>query len=171
MYKNPQEEKLDRVAKALYYFEKLSKISLIPLEWEEYIQDLAPFSVADLVSFLKENGMSTSVTIQETEFLDQYRKEGETFYQIAIDRERIMVENSLVAMREHKEKKALLRVGGFHAAGIGQFLRANNISYIVIAPRVTQPDMPTPYQEINKKLMERLNKIPQGTTNTTVVQR
>ncbi|GEM_PF-5918260 len=164
-YKDPKEQKLDRLAKALYYFEKLSKISLVPLEWEEYIQDLSPFTIAELADFLKENSIAVSVTAEEIAFLDQYRKEGEIFYQIAIDRERTMVENSLTALSQNKVTKAILRSGGFHTSGISQFLRTNGISYVVIAPRVTQPDMPTPYKELLKKTMDSLSKnIPAETT-------
>lgn len=168
-YKDPKEQKLDRLAKALYYFEKLSKISLIPLEWEEYIQDLSPFIIAELANFLRENGIAVSVSAEEITFLDQYRKEGETFYQIAIDRERTMVENSLGTLKDKGNDKAIIKTGGFHTAGISQFLRANHISYLIIAPRVTQPDMPTPYQEILRESMDKLSKTIQGTAMTTSI--
>ncbi len=171
LYKNAEEARLDKLAKALYYFEKLGKISLVPLEWEEYIYELSPFNVQNLRTFLIQNGISISATTEEIVFLDQYRKEGEIFYQIAIDRERAMVENSLAVLSKRNVTKAILKTGGFHTSGIVQFLRANRISYVVVAPRVTQPDMPTPYQELLKGSMEKVSKTISDTPNPSALGR
>ncbi|MBI1976412.1 MAG: hypothetical protein HYS56_02770, partial [Candidatus Omnitrophica bacterium] len=170
-YKGTQERQLDRLARGLYYLQKLGKISLVPLEWEEYIQEIAPFTIDDLARLLKQNGISLSATDEEIAFLEHYRQEGETFYKIAIDRERAMVENSLAVMRQRSVAKGILRTGGFHTSGISQFLKANGISYIVIAPRVTQPDMPTPYQEILKETMEKVSQsLPTDVTSATLAR-
>lgn len=159
LFKGPQDKELARLAKAVYYFGKLSNISLVPLEWEEYIQELSPYTIPGISQFLQgAAGISVNLTPEETAFLEKYRSEGETFYQIAIDRERTMVENSLARLDDQKTNKAVVVTGGFHTAGISQFLKANDISYIVIAPRVTRPDMATPYQELLKKTIGNFNK-------------
>ncbi len=147
--------KLDRLAKGLSYCEKLGRISLIPTEWEKYSQELAPFSIPQLKESLAETGVTVSATEEEIAFLDQYRKEGEAYYRIAIARQRAMIKNSLAELSNQGVNKAILVTGGFHTLGISRFLRANNISYVVIAPRVTQPNMPTPYQELLKESMEK----------------
>ena len=164
LYKDPKEKELTRLAKGLYYLEKISRISLIPLEWEEYIQEIEPsFTIVGLANFMKENGIGVSLpTDEEIIFLDRYQKEGENLYQSAVDRERSMVENSLAVLREREQTKAILKTGGFHTAAISQFLRNNHISFVVIAPRVIQPDLPTPYWDLMKKSFESLKEPTQG---------
>ncbi len=64
------------------------------------------------------------------EFLDQVVR----FYDIARQRDLVLIQKTLQGMSEGNEDRAILVSGGFHTQGIAQFLRDRGVSYVVVAP-------------------------------------
>ncbi|GAG50829.1 unnamed protein product, partial [marine sediment metagenome] len=59
------------------------------------------------------------------------------FYQVAEKREDALLENTLKKMNEKKLKICVLISGGFHTEGLIERFKDRNISYFVVAPRIT----------------------------------
>ncbi len=70
------------------------------------------------------------------------------FYDIALKRDDIIVENTLQQMQSRDFKVGVLVTGGFHTRGIAERLHAKNISYMVIAPTTSGPYDDTYYKQI-----------------------
>jgi hypothetical protein len=68
--------------------------------------------------------------------LDDIQKNMEKFYELAGKRNEIISGNMLKAME--KEKIGIMIVGGYHAQGIKELLRAKGISYEIIMPNVRE---------------------------------
>ncbi len=68
---------------------------------------------------------------------DNLIKESLDFYSSASARNNIMVDNILADMDIEECDSACLIVGGFHAQGIKDILRAKDISYTIISPNMT----------------------------------
>ncbi|MBN1585861.1 MAG: hypothetical protein JW937_00355 [Candidatus Omnitrophica bacterium] len=60
------------------------------------------------------------------------------FYEIASERNEGLIRHTLAAMQERQTHVAVLIAGGYHSRGLEELLEESDISYIAIAPRVTQ---------------------------------
>jgi hypothetical protein len=72
----------------------------------------------------------------------------EGFYKYAHARERHIVENTLAYLEASQKKKTLLTVGGYHSPGITAALKKKQVSYVVVAPRLTRVPENDLYQQI-----------------------
>ncbi|MFC1546228.1 hypothetical protein ACFL4O_00730 [bacterium] len=77
------------------------------------------------------------------------------FYTTAEQRNTALVENTL----KHKEKVSVIVVGGYHTDGITEILKDKGMSYIVIAPNVTQ--------DVDSKIYENRIKSQEGIVKGT----
>lgn len=68
--------------------------------------------------------------------LDGYMDEVEYFYRLVLERDRLFVRNILAKMKEAASDRTVLITGGFHTEGITDLLRKENISYVVVIPRL-----------------------------------
>ena len=71
----------------------------------------------------------------------------EDFYEIAIKRDKALVDNTLKVMNEEKTDVAVLITGGFHTEGIKEILKGKEISYLVVCPNITK-DADSPYIKV-----------------------
>jgi len=58
------------------------------------------------------------------------------FYNLAKQRDAVLIQNVISAMDQRGEKTAVLVVGGFHSSGIEALLKQQGYSYGIIAPRI-----------------------------------
>lgn len=72
------------------------------------------------------------------EWIDSALEEAENFYHLALKRDKVLVQNSIDQLEKSQEKIAAVVAGGFHTPGIEAYLRQKNISYVVVAPRVSK---------------------------------
>ena len=69
----------------------------------------------------------------------------EKFYQLAEERDSVLVENTVRKMKQDRAKLAVLVSGGFHTDGITKLLKEKDISYIVVTPKVSSLQADNPY--------------------------
>lgn len=62
----------------------------------------------------------------------------ESFCRLALQRNQALVGNLLSHMKEKNISQGVLVAGGFHTDGLTRILETNDVSYIVITPRLTQ---------------------------------
>ncbi|MBI1883924.1 MAG: UTP--glucose-1-phosphate uridylyltransferase, partial [Chlamydiae bacterium] len=99
------------------------------------------------------------VTNDDITFLDSHLKDLEQFYRYSDNREEAMVQNTLRKMKENESPIAILYAGGFHTDGLTKRLEEEGVSYVVVAPRITQFKLKTPYLSIIKNEPSKLEKM------------
>ena len=60
------------------------------------------------------------------------------FYEAALGRDEVLVENALEKLAQTKERLAVLITGGFHSPKITTLLRDRGLGVVVVTPKVTQ---------------------------------
>lgn len=69
------------------------------------------------------------------------------FYEIAIARDKALVDNTLRKMREEGKDRSVLIAGGFHTRGMKMLLERKGVSYVVATPNITK-NIETPYIKV-----------------------
>ncbi len=77
-------------------------------------------------------------TDKELDAMEQTLPDVEAFYRYATKRNGVLTENTLIAMRKEGASVGILVTGGFHTAGITNYLKEKEINYVVICPAVTK---------------------------------
>lgn len=72
----------------------------------------------------------------------------ERFYNIAEERDAVLVKNTMDAMRDNNADIAVLVSGGFHTDGITTLLKERGVSYIVVTPKIESLDPSALYRSI-----------------------
>ncbi len=134
----PEEKRLVAESKRLFLVGKLLDFSLTTAEWNEY-GEAAEESSLDLSTF-------------------------EAFYDNAIRRDRLMVDNLLGAAKSRGARVAVLVTGGFHSTGMEEHLRSAGLSVIRFVPKITKIDSPsgTAYLSVFAQEKTPLEKMFQG---------
>ena len=77
------------------------------------------------------------------------------FYRLAVERDHLLVENTLALMEVEGKQRAAMVVGGFHADGIKRLLAREGINYLLITPTISKTPLDNPYLSI--MLEERIH--------------
>ena len=72
----------------------------------------------------------------------------ERFYHLAEERDGMLVNNTLNVMRKSNANMAVLVAGGFHTEGITRLLKEQQVSYIVVTPRIEALEPDNPYRSV-----------------------
>ncbi|MBI4550462.1 MAG: hypothetical protein HY714_06015 [Candidatus Omnitrophica bacterium] len=88
--------------------------------------------------------------------LDKYMEDVEYFYRVVLERDRLFVENVLAKTKESKADRTVLITGGFHTDGLTTLLRKQNVSYLVVIPKV---DVKQNSEKYVKIMMEQDSEI------------
>lgn len=59
-----------------------------------------------------------------------------SFYEIALAREKAMIQNALVSIEKSKASVVVLVAGGFHSSGISRALRKKKFPFMILSPRL-----------------------------------
>jgi len=59
------------------------------------------------------------------------------FYRLAEERDKILVQNTINAMRKKGDKVAALITGGYHSGGMADIFKKHQLSYLVVMPKYT----------------------------------
>ncbi|MFH1837311.1 MAG: sugar phosphate nucleotidyltransferase, partial [Candidatus Omnitrophota bacterium] len=69
------------------------------------------------------------------------------FYEIAMKRDRALIDNTLSEMEKQGKDRCVLIAGGFHTRGMKDLLEEKGVSYVVVTPKITK-DVETPYIKV-----------------------
>lgn len=156
LFKNDDERAVDRATKDLVTLENLFELKLSPAEFQYFEKNRANSSSASLLDVLEKYKNKYSLTLparQDLEGIDNYIPTAEHFYRVAKKRDTILIQNTADKMAMENADCAVLVTGGFHTDGIANILRDKGFSYIIITPRITNPNAENPYLDVmlNKK--------------------
>src|SRR5262249_17709124 len=143
------EKRLVQAASHLILLEKLTSHAMTPADWLRY--DKARVDVRNVGNELKVASLSLDAPAAVppppaplTALLQPY----EDFCAYALQRNNALVENLLAKMSAQKTQAAVLVAGGFHTDGLTQILRREDVSYVVVTPRVGEVPKENHYLDV-----------------------
>jgi hypothetical protein len=139
---NTNEEKLlVKAGRDLNVYDKLIHLKLNPNDLEYYKNNVSKTWNKLVLDIEKLSGIKIS-----QELYLMIPKNAEAFYEIALRRNAIMLDNFL--KKKNGDESAVLIAGGFHTDAIKELLTNKGISYAVIRPNITTADKDNPYFSI-----------------------
>lgn len=149
-FKNDAQVQFDKHLVNLYLVTKMIGLQMTRSDIAQYYKNKENLSVAKTIAFLKDQAKQLNLGVELDKNLaeiDNSLSSNEKFYELAMKRDDVMVENTLAMMDEKGFKTVVLVAGGFHTEGIVKAMKAQNISHCVITPRITNPDAKNYYVE------------------------
>ncbi len=167
LYTSPDEQELSELSDRLDLLLSFLELNLSPDDLETYQANRQTFLVQTWKPFLIEKMNQYHVTLsfpQDTAVIDDNLELLESFYKVGMKRDEALVANTLSKVREEGVDLAVLIAGGFHTAQITKLLKEQNLSYMVIAPKITEASDLELYHKILKEKAgpagENLRQIP-----------
>ncbi len=152
--KNDQQKRLFMISKNLSILESLLRLKLTPEDYDYYKTNKRDFDIKGWNDFLLRHSkrFRIGVTIpRETSVIDGNFGTLESFYDVSFRRDEAFLRNSIKKMEKERARLAVLIAGGFHTKNLTRLFTANDISYIVITPKVTQKTDDALYDRILKE--------------------
>lgn len=151
LYTDDDQRKLNRLSKDIGIITDLVDISLSKDESGYLLENSNKLNSSEFTNFIQRQASRYALAYSpnpNVSVIDEILPTLEKFYQVAHKREDALLENTLNKMDEKGYRISVLISGGFHTEGLTQRLKDRGISYIVVAPRITDLDAETPYLEI-----------------------
>lgn len=161
MYENEEQKRLDKVVGQVALLKGMVEFSLSPDDYTDWEKNRAEIKTYGWVNFIDSelakygfSGLDYKVSIQIQKYLPKY----EEFYQLALERDKTLFENSLAEMDKDNQKVAVLIAGGFHTPRITKLMQEKGIAYTVVLPTITQEGNPDIYTSAMKLTMSALEE-------------
>lgn len=155
LFQNELQKKLDNLSRRIQILNKLFRLQLQRKDLEYLRINKDEFNADSLLSLINIQAPLNNITVPpmftDVAFLiklNNYIIPADRFYEIAIERDRALVEKTLKKMEEENKEKAIMVVGGFHSEGITKILQDKNVNYVVISPKITKEQLDNPYLSI-----------------------
>ncbi|UCD55716.1 MAG: hypothetical protein JSV93_02715, partial [Candidatus Omnitrophota bacterium] len=147
MFINADQRELNRLWTNVNVILGFMNIELTNKEYEYYLANKGQFTPDKFIDFISQNGMKFGLAYDLGEApseLSYIFPKLVDFYEIATERDEIMIKNMFKGMRGKKTDVAVLITGGFHTKGIAKTLEDKDVSYVVISPAITK-EAESPY--------------------------
>ncbi len=171
IFNNEDQKKLDKLFKDALILSKLTSLKMTRADLIYFDSNKKAIEASALIQGAKALAEKVAVPADLTglDTMDDSIDSCIAFYDHARERDGIMTENSVNAMHKNNKNVIAFVTGGFHTDGIMQRLKDQEISYVVIAPRITKddPDSQTRYEKsLNNKADTLYQETLQGTAET-----
>ena len=161
LIKNTDERELLSLYKNLKMFSKMMTLELSRGDFYTFRDDPGKYFTEHLenayMRLANKYGGRKDITDMGVSF-DDLTKIVMNFYNLAIERDTIMVDMSVNKMKENDTSIASLVTGGFHKEGIIEQLRDKKISYVVVSPTITEIPSPDLYLSVMRNRMTPLHE-------------
>ncbi len=157
LFKTDVEKTCSELLRRLQILEHLAKLELSRDELKEYRQNPYAFMAEEFLFFIEEQLEALKLNVRvppNADEINDYFVTLEGFYRTALARDQALMQNTLKALEKEKAQVAILVTGGFHTEGMVPLFEKENISTMVIAPRITEDFGNAPY--LDAMLNERL---------------
>ncbi|UCH11975.1 MAG: hypothetical protein JSW18_03910 [Candidatus Omnitrophota bacterium] len=137
------ERDIDRLSKNIEVLKNLANLKLTTKTLDYYRKNRSQFLASNFINFITENAPKYRIkyTINPAfRKIDARLPDLEKFYSLALERDKILVDNTVNKMNQINIKQAILVAGGFHTEGIIDALKKKGISYLVVTPKVNELD-------------------------------
>ncbi len=153
VYTNTLEAELDRLYRVIRIIGLLFKLEVVKSDYLFFTQNKAEFNFRGLKDFMVKQGPQHNVYLGfdiDYDLIDKNLSYVAAFYEAAIKRDIVLIQNALDRMKFDKTDRSILITGGFHSEGMSAILRNKKHPYLMIAPRITDPNSETTYLEVMK---------------------
>ncbi|PIQ86362.1 MAG: hypothetical protein COV74_05040 [Candidatus Omnitrophica bacterium CG11_big_fil_rev_8_21_14_0_20_45_26] len=143
LFRNEKEVKLDRFYRLLEIYENIFSFSLTKKDAQFFYAYRDEFDTHRFTDWMQQEAKALGIHAELSsglERIDEDLKQIERFYEIALKRDHVLIERSVERMEATRRRVSVIVTGGFHTPGIEAYLRARDISYVVIAPRIEKID-------------------------------
>lgn len=133
------DKRLDQIKNGFEILSTMRQLKLTRDQWFAFSKDKKDFDLNEWRGFMLAEAAKQGLSLKVPEDLAPLTKmieAPERFYQDAIERDQVLSKNFFQAFNRSKQKVAVLVTGGFHTRGITQDIKAKDISYAVITPRM-----------------------------------
>lgn len=132
--KTKEQRQLVAVQRGLTLLDKLTLHALTPTEWEAYKKEkMFVRNIPRTLSSLLGHPIPSIDGLLSSPDSSSF----EMFCERALDRNAALVQNLLAKMRAKKSNSAVLVAGGFHTEGMAHLLRKEDVSYVVVSPKIS----------------------------------
>jgi len=98
--------------------------------------EIKPSWIANHLLEFAQKYQANSKPVGDLQKLDSYMDELEYFYQLVLKRDEVFTGKILGKMQSLGQDKTIIITGGFHKDGLMDHFRKENISYVIISPKV-----------------------------------
>jgi hypothetical protein len=143
LFKDPKQVEFDWHIQNLDVLNRLINLQMTRANLAYWKENRDKISTTKTIAFLKNEAKALGLGVELQDSLGQIDEKlaiNEKFYELAIQRDDIMVQKTLALMDERGFKTVVLVAGGFHSEGIVKALKAKAISHMIVTPRITNPD-------------------------------
>jgi len=169
---NDTQRQLHEMAQLINIISRFPELQITNSEINRYKSLKEKYSCAKIVEFTTK--LSAGLNIKPEKTFDTAQIEDnlalfEDFYRLAREREQAMVSNALKLMDESGKNKLILIAGGFHTRGISESLKQQNVSYVVITPRMESDYKSIPYTNLLQNAYSPLEEMLAASVSTLKV--
>lgn len=158
--------------KNMKLFQKLIENELSPEEYEYYTLHHGQFHPSFWLDALKKFSKTHDMRLDlpwRTPLTFGLLVEQGGFYRSAMERDQAFLKNIMAIMSEKNRNAAVLIAGGFHTAKLTEDFRKQDISYVVVTPRIEMESEPGLYEKVleykfgskNPEVLRRFKLLPQ----------
>lgn len=140
LFKNPEQESLNRQSRLLDLFARLVRLELSQEDWRKIQlldQELRYWNIA-------RDGL---IAQSDVEGLLQNLQPNLDFYRTADRRDFEFYQRTQQLMRRQNRRHAMIVAGGFHTHGVTSILKSKGISYVLVVPHIDSLPEENHYQE------------------------
>jgi len=151
MYENLEQKMLSDLDKTIKKIDGFHQLEMSRDDLQYYYDNQDLFSFSKFLSFIGTYAPRYNIAFDiESNLLelDAHYSDFEEYYRYAKERDTIMNEKTLERMEALQVTIAVQVCGGFHTDGMMRALKKQNISFLVLAPRITKEDPNNPYLDI-----------------------
>jgi hypothetical protein len=115
-------------------------ISLTSDDYAYYRKYRASFAVANFIRFIDAHAPLYKIQAKldgNIGSLDAYREKMEAFYECSLERDKAFVKN--IKFTDHDRPNSIIITGGFHTENLRELFAKENVSYVAIMPKFTNP--------------------------------
>ncbi|MDP8262787.1 MAG: HEAT repeat domain-containing protein [Candidatus Ancaeobacter aquaticus] len=145
LYKNKDEKELDLVIDQVKMLQNLLDLRMTRRDltyYENNKKDITSGKLIQKVARLSDRHNLRDALTGSLGWLEKNKKlnvaASQGFYNAALKRDDMLVENTLREMEKRKSKVVAMITGGFHTQGMKEQFKAKGYSYVVVTPRLTQ---------------------------------
>jgi hypothetical protein len=141
LYTNDDQKVLDMLVRGLKVMERLVDIKMVNKDLAFFQEHKDQLKSDQYLVFINSQADKFGISLDlptDISYLDVYMPAWVDFYKQAGMRDDAMIKNTLVLLKNMRQKAGVMVTGGFHTRELTRMMREQGISFVVITPRITQ---------------------------------
>ncbi len=149
LFRNDRQRRLDKLSRNLALLKNAFSLTLTKSDYRYYQENKSSFEMNNFLEFFREEAPRYRITARPDRNitkLDEYREDISRFFEYSFSRDEFFIRNMRFDEKAGSVKSAILMTGGFHTENLCELFKGENISYVSVLPKFTNPrDYKSPY--------------------------